>query len=194
MLPGYISYYMGIKSSLGNAVPHGVACALGLIAVFSAIGAMASILGSVIDPYIPLLELVAAIATILFGVTLLVEIRLPTFLVPLKAPKRRGVIGIFLYGVIYGLATLGCSAPIFFAVLFWAVASGPVNGMITFLIYAAGMGLPLILTTILVSVAKERMLKKMMSILPRLQKISGVILIIIGIYLIYFYYSFFYAV
>jgi len=194
MLPGYISYYMGAKASSGKAVSAGVACTLGLVTMFSLIGVVASILGSVINPYIPLLGLVAGVATILLGASMLVEIKLPTFLVPLQAPKRRGLIGIFLYGVIYGLATLGCSAPIFFAVLFWAIAGGgPLSGIITFMVYAVGMGIPLILTTILVAMAKEMTLKRIGKMLPWLQKISGIILIIIGAYLIYFYYVSFYA-
>ena len=192
MLPGYISYYMGSKASLGKAVPSGIACTLGLVTVFSIIGAMGSILGSLINPYIPLLELVAGLATIVLGVSMLIEIRFPSFSLPIKAPKRRGFIGLFLYGAVYGLATLGCSAPIFFAILFWAIAGGRLlNGIITFMIYAMGMGLPLILTTILLSMARELTLKRMVKMLPWLHKISGIILIIIGVYLTYFYYTYF---
>ena len=192
MLPGYILYYMGSKASLGKAVPSGIACTLGLVTVFSIIGAMGSILGSLINPYIPLLELVAGLATIVLGVSMLIEIRFPSFSLPIKAPKRRGFIGLFLYGAVYGLATLGCSAPIFFAILFWAIAGGRLlNGIITFMIYAMGMGLPLILTTILLSMARELTLKRMVKMLPWLHKISGIILIIIGVYLTYFYYTYF---
>ncbi len=160
--------------------------------MFSLIGVVASILGSVIIPYIPLLEYVAGVATILLGVSMLVKVKLPTFLVPLKAPKRRGVIGIFLYGVVYGLAILGCSAQIFFAVLFWAIVGGGLlNGIITFMIYSLGMSLPLILTTILLAKAKELTLNKLVKMIPWIQRFSGIILVIIGIYLIYFYYTVF---
>jgi cytochrome c-type biogenesis protein len=195
MFPGLITYYMGTRASLGKAIRSGLVCTLGLVTVFSAIGLMASIVGSVINPYIPFLDLVAGAATILFGVSILVEIRLPMFPMQVKAPERRGAISIFLYGFVYGLATLGCSAPVFFSVLFWAIAgNGPLYGIVTFFVYAIGMGLPLIATTILVSMAKERVLRKMVKVLPLLQKISGIILIIIGIYVVYLYFSFFYTI
>jgi len=191
MLPGYITYYMGAKTSVGKAIPNGLACTLGLVTVFSIIGLIASIFGSLLNPYIPMFELVAGAITILIGVTILAQIKLPMFVIPVKAPERRGIIGIFLYGVLYGVATLSCSAPIFFAVLFWAIAGGGIlNGVITFLVYALGMGFPLVLTTLLVSLAKKAMLKKMMKSLLWLQRISGIVLIIIGIYLIYLYYTF----
>lgn len=193
MLPGYISYYMGSNVSSVKAISAGVSCTLGLFTVFSLIGVAASLLGSVINPYIPLFELVAGVVTILLGVSMLVKVKLPMFPAPLKAPQRRGFIGIFLYGVVYGLATIGCSAPLFFAVLFWAIVSGGIlNGIITFMVYALGMGLPLILTSILLAKVKELTVNKLVKMTPWIQRFSGIILIIIGAYLIYFYYMTFY--
>jgi len=195
MLPGYISYYVGSKASLGKAVPGGIICALGLVTVFSIIGIVASILGSIIYPYILLLELVAGLATIVLGVSMLIEIRLPTFSLPVRAPKRRGLIGIFLYGAAYGMATLGCSAPIFFSILFYAIAAGgPLHGIITFIVYAVGAGLPLIITTILVAKAKKLMLERIVKMTPWLQRISGIVLVVVGIYLMYFYFKVLYTI
>jgi len=194
MLPGYISYYMGAKVSLEKAVFGGVACTLGLLTVFSVIGVVVSILGSFVSRYIPFLELVAGVIVIFMGICMIVDIRFPTLFTISKAPKQRGLIGVFLYGVVYGLAALGCSAPIFFSILFYAIAAGgPLYGMITFFVYAIGMGLPIIITTILVAKAKNFMLKRIMKMMPWFQKISGIVLITIGIYLIYFYYISFYA-
>jgi len=197
MLPGYISYYMGTELPSIKALYTGVTCTLGLITTFSIIGAVASILGNIINllgniinPYIPLLELLAGVTTVLFGVSMLFDINIP-FTPALKAPKRKGFIGIYLYGIIYGLATLGCSAPIFFATLFWAIAqSGPINGLITFLVYSLGMGVPLITTTILVSLVKKKIIKRLTKLTPKIQQFSGIILVFIGVYLIYYYYAF----
>jgi len=195
MLPGYISYYIGTKASLEKAVPEGAACALGLIAVFSAIGIIASMLGSFVSRYIPLFELVAGPAAVFMGVAMMMKIRLPVFWAGIRAPKRRGPIGIFLYGAVYGLATMGCSAPLFFSVLFYAIATGGyLQGIVTFTVYAAGMGLPLIITTVLVAKAKELMLERIIEATPLLQRISGIVLAVIGVYLICFYYAALYVV
>lgn len=188
MLPGYISYYVGTKAPVEKAIRGGIACTLGLLAVFSIIGFAASIFGSLISQHIPFLELVAGAAMIVMGTSMIIEIKFPLSFSKLRAPKHKGLIGIFLYGSIYGLATLGCSGPIFFSVLFRAVASGGfVYGMITFIAYALGMGFPIIVTTFLVAKTKELVLKRIMEMTPWLQKISGMILIVIGVYLIYFY-------
>ena len=191
MLPGYISYYIGAKPSLERAIPAGIVCTSGLLAVFSMVGLAVSAFGSLASRYISFLELVAGVLVILMGTVTIARIRFPTLLgvvSKLKAPKTRGLSGIFLYGVAYGLATLACSAPIFFSMLFYALASGgPLYGLTTFIVYAIGMGIPLLITTILVAKVKKIVLEKIVRLTPLFQEISGIILILIGTYILYYY-------
>lgn len=189
MFPGFISYYLGAKISSGRAAVGGLACTLGILTLFSMIGALSSLVGGVVKGYLPLLQLVAGAVMIFMGVVALSQVKLPTFLGRLKAPKRRGTAGLFLYGVVYGLATLGCSAPIFFSVLFWAVAEeGLASGLIVFLVYAAGMGLPLTVTTVLATRAKEVVARRVSNASSMIQKASSVALIIVGASVVYLYF------
>jgi len=101
---------------------------------------------------------------------------------------QKGLPGLFLYGIAYGLATLGCSAPIFFSTLFYALTSGGfLAGIVTFVVYAIGMGLPILLITILLAKTKTQLLNRVMNVMPWFEKISSVIIIAIGIYLISYY-------
>ncbi len=188
MLPGYIAYYLGLETTGKTASLAGVACTLGLLSVFSMIGILTSIIGGFMSPYMSSVGLIAGILVIFMGISILVGLRLPMFRIQIKAPKRRGLLGIYLYGVAYGLANLGCTAPIFFSILFYAVTiRGVFGGVITFLVYSIGMSLPLILTTILIAKTKDLLIKRILNLMPRIQKVSGIILIILGCYLIYFY-------
>lgn len=188
MLPGYVSYYLGAKASYGKTLAGGVVCTLGLLAVFSVVGVVAATFGSFVSQYIPLFEPVAGIIVIVMGVGLIVGIKFPEFIRVSKAPTQSGISGIFLYGLAYGLATMGCSAPIFFSILFYAVATGGFfYSTAVFIVYALGMGLPLVITAILVAKAKKFMLERMFKMTLWFQKIGGIILIMIGAYLIYFY-------
>jgi cytochrome c biogenesis protein CcdA/PKD repeat protein len=192
MLPGYLSYYLGKKRSIEKAVSGGVACTFGLIGVFSVIGVGVALFGNMIAQYIPILELVAGSLAIAMGISMLVNIKLPTLFTISRAPKQKGLRGLFLYGIAYGLATLGCSAPIFFSTLFYAISSGGIlPGIITFIAYAIGMGLPLLMITILLARAKERYLNNIMRAMPWIQKISSLVIIAIGIYLISYYFLIF---
>jgi len=93
----------------------------------------------------------------------------PSFL---KIGNKKSFLGVFSYGLLY----------LFFAVLFYAASSGGIyHGLIIFVFYAMGMGLPLILITILVAKANDLILRKMSRSTGILKKISGVILIIVGL-------------
>ena len=74
--------------------------------MFSVIGTVASVLGNFVSRYMPLFELVAGPAMVLMGVAMIIEIRLPAFWARIKVQKRKGLTGIFLYGAVYGLATI----------------------------------------------------------------------------------------
>ncbi|MBS7640488.1 MAG: cytochrome c biogenesis CcdA family protein [Candidatus Bathyarchaeia archaeon] len=187
LLPGYISYYLGLKSSsYSKAVVSGLLCASGIIIVFSTIGLFVSAFGSLVSRHIPLLRVVAGAAVILMGIIMAAQVKLPTILVGLKVPREKGVIGIFLYGAIYGLASANCSAPIFFSIIFYSsVSGGLLYGTMIFIAYAMGIGLPIIAISIFIIKAKEMILRRVMRATPLLQIISGLLLIIIGIHLIY---------
>jgi cytochrome c biogenesis protein CcdA len=188
MLPGYLSYYLGKKKTIETAISSGLACTLGLIAVFSVIGVGVALAGSVITQYIPLLEVIAGSIAIILGVSMLTNIKFPTLFKISRAPTQKGLPGLFLYGIAYGLATLGCSAPIFFSTLFYALTSGGfLAGIVTFVVYAIGMGLPILLITILLAKTKTQLLNRVMNVMPWFEKISSVIIIAIGIYLISYY-------
>jgi cytochrome c biogenesis protein CcdA len=193
MLPGYISYYMGTNASLERVVSGGIACTLGLLTTLCAVGIAVSMLGSLVSRYIPALELVAGVVVISLGLSLIGGIEFPAALTLLKAPKRKGFMGFYLYGITYGLATVSCSGPIFFSIIFTALAGGgPFYSIIVFMAYALGMGIPVIITTVLIAKAKELILKRIILMVPLLQKISGLILVGIGAYLIYSFYVLYY--
>jgi cytochrome c-type biogenesis protein len=196
MLPGYVSYYVGAKASPRRIISAGVACTLGILAVFSAIGLAASALRVLEPQRIPLLELAAGLMVISMGAIMAAELKFPAPFVVSRAPRQGGLIGAFLYGVAYGLAASSCSAPIFLSVILYAVVAGgslgPLHGAITFVVYAIGMGIPIIAVTILAAKAKRFILERMVEMTPRLQRVSGIVLIMIGAYLIYSYYLAFY--
>jgi cytochrome c biogenesis protein CcdA/PKD repeat protein len=188
LLPGYISYYLGRRSSVERAVSGGVACTLGLVSVFSIIGIGVSLLGSLVTQYILALELIAGILAVLMGISMVLDVKFPLIQIS-KAPRQKGLSGLFVYGIAYGLATLGCSAPIFFSTLFYAISSGGlIQGILTFMIYALGMGLPILIITLLVAKTKSALINRIMKVMPWFQRISSVILIVTGIYLISYYY------
>ena len=156
--------------------------------VFSVVGALASGLGALLHSLIPLLDLLAAAILIAMGAMMILEIRLPYVSIDVGPSRRRGLPGFYLFGIVYGMAGVGCSAPIFLSVLLRAMTKGLVNGLLTFAAYAVGMGMPLVVTGVLLAEAKDYIIARITRLTPRLHRLSGIILILVGAYLAYFYY------
>ena len=189
LLPGYVSYYLGSEFSTARGVLGGLVCTLGLMTVFSVVGVLASSLGALLQTLVPLLDLLAAAILIVMGSVMLLEVQLPYLSFNVSPSRRRGLLGFYLFGIVYGMAGVGCSAPIFLSVLLHAMTKGPVNGLLTFAVYAVGMGVPLIITNVLLAETQDYVIARITKITPRLHRLSGIVLILVGAYLVYFYYT-----
>ena len=92
----------------------------------------------------------------------------------------------FVYGIGFAIASLGCTLPIFLLVVTTSLKSaGFLNGLLTFLIYASGMSLFMILFSLAVAVSKTFIEKILNRALPYIYKLGPIIVIIAGAYLMY---------
>ncbi|MDI6855680.1 MAG: cytochrome c biogenesis protein CcdA [Candidatus Thermoplasmatota archaeon] len=203
LLPGYIAYYVGREEQIttlhANAVKRGfikgVQPALGILVFYSFIGILLVFVGSAIRPHIPLFELGAGILIIILGIVLLFHIPFlaktcSKFAGKVSSLAGRGKkFGLFFYGVVYGAAATGCTAPVFIAIIVLGIARSYLFGTFIFLLYAAGVAILMILVTILVALAKDAILQKLKLASKHINKICGMILIVVGIYLVYYYFS-----
>lgn len=184
LLPGYISYYIGASPSLMKTIPSVVACTLGLITIFSLIGLICSLAGSVLYHYFPFMPIVAGIIIILMAFSMIFEVEIKLPLKFINVDKRKGIIGIFIYGMIYGLAASSCSVPVFLSIIIYAIGLGSLYGVMAFVVYALGMSIPIAIIAFLASKAKMLLLKKYSKSIKVIQKIGAGVLLLIGLYLI----------
>ena len=135
------------------------------------------------------MELVVGVILIFMGVVMLSGIRTEISF-KLKAPKLKGYLGLFTFGALYSLASAGCMAPIFIGIVLRAFfISGFIGSMTVFLSYAVGLSLLIIIITLFITSAKQVMILKMRRVLPYTQKLGALVLIIVGIWLIYYYFT-----
>ncbi|MBQ03625.1 hypothetical protein CL673_02800 [Candidatus Bathyarchaeota archaeon] len=189
LLPGYVSYYLGAEFGVVKALTGGLACTLGLITVFAVVGGLASSLGELVPQIIPQLDIVAGIIIIIMGLRNLLDLKMPFIYPDIMPSVKQGFLGLYIFGIVYGLVGVGCSAPIFVSVLFYSMSKGIFYGVLSFITYALGMGVPLIVTTVLLSQARDYLIQRINMATERIQRSSGAVLIIVGLYLIYFYYA-----
>ncbi|MEW5759143.1 MAG: cytochrome c biogenesis protein CcdA [Candidatus Thermoplasmatota archaeon] len=200
LLPGYITYYLGSEARTGykRGFIFGSIAAFGILSVYLVFALIISLFGAAVSPYVSYLGIPVAIILIILGI-----IMLTNFVIPIPSFQKPKFIetnidklfgeekgGFFLYGIGYGFASLACQAPIFLAVVLGAILSGGfISGFLAFFLYALAMGIFMVLFTIFVSKGKEKIISKMKNLMNPIKKGSGIVLIIIGIYLVWYYYT-----
>jgi len=201
MLPAYVAYFIGKEESrssltrgIVSGLQGGIAMTLGVLAVFAAIGTILSLASRAILRYFPWATMAIGAAIIVLGVVMLlrrsVQVALPVSN-PMSARSDptagRGMRSLLLFGAGYGVASLGCTLPIFLVVVAQALATGGVLGGIMVLpAYGLGMGAVLLALSLAVATGKNIVVRGLRSVVPHVRTIGAVGLILAGSYLIYY--------
>lgn len=99
-----------------------------------------------------------------------------------KSPTRN----FFYYGFFYPLIGISCGGPILAGLSLFAFASGGFSSAFSaFLIYSAVMAILMIVVSLLVGLSREGLLKAVGNSVLTIKKTSGVILLLVGAFLIF---------
>jgi cytochrome c-type biogenesis protein len=203
MLPAYLSLYLGNqeagfekRSSLGRglrALLIGGAVSLGFVLLFGLAGVVVSTGGSAILGTMPWVGMVIGAALILMGLWMLAGRTFYTgvferFAGRIGDPKTISVRGFFLFGLAYGLASLSCTLPVFLAVMGSSLTAGSfATGAGQFLSYGLGMTSVLLILTLALALFKGGVISRLRSVTPYVQPISAVLLVLAGVYIIFYW-------
>ena len=116
--------------------------------------------------------------------------RLKDKIMPSKGPKKPtfNTAGLFLYGVGYGSASASCSAPIFIALAVTAVLTGnPQDVVITFAVFLFSLWLIMAIVSVVLTASEEKVKSGMMKNYIWIKRITGVVFIIAGAYLLWLF-------
>ena len=188
LLPSYVMYFLGGDVTLRGALRGGLTTVLGIFTVLGAAGLAASLASQWLQSVVPYLTLVAGGIMIFLGLSKVLEGRIGVLdfgssLGGMIKPK-----GFFTLGVVYAFTAAGCTFPIFFSVILYASLVPGIGTLVTMATYAFGVALPVMLTSVFAAKFNQVATERIASIAPRIQRVSGYILLAAGTYLIYYYY------
>jgi cytochrome c-type biogenesis protein len=160
LVPGYISMLSGasieeLKAGAGPGLVarifrNSVAFVLGFSAVFVALGASATAVGSFLVEKRAVFNIVAGIVVIIFGLHLTGLVKIPFLYREARmsaGAPRRGLAGAFLLGFAFAFGWTPCIGPILTSILALAATRETVwQGMFLLGIYSAGLAIPFVLT------------------------------------------------
>lgn len=190
LLPGYFSYRLTVSDSRLGALAAGLICAVGLVGVFCLIAFLLSVVGAILSSYIEMLPLLSGVIISMMGVLTVSGKGFSYSPLPVKIHTGHNLLGTLGYGIAYGFASTGCSAPVFYSVVLYSLASGgTLEGAVTFIVYSLGVGVPLVVISLLVGLGRTALVQRFSRSTPMLQKVSGILLIAFGLYQIYSYLS-----
>ncbi|MCB1006193.1 MAG: cytochrome c biogenesis protein CcdA [Acidimicrobiales bacterium] len=195
MLPAYLSFFLGLDDDTEDA-SGGVLRALavgatmtgGFLVVFGLVGVLIESVSAQVQDYLPWVTLVIGVGLLILGGRMLlgheVSFKLP-FLN--RGATSRDLPSVFVFGVSYALVSLGCSIGLFLtAVSSTFKATNIASGVATYVAYGLGMGLVLMVLTMALALARRGIVAHMRKIVPYVNRIAAVLLVLAGVYVIYY--------
>ncbi len=198
MLPAYLGSFLGLTgpvaerpspaANLRRAILVSLAVSLGFTAVFLVIGSIIKAGATQIYDVAQWLTIVIGVVLVVLGIAVVAGYRLPILTPKIeKGGQGRSFWSMFIFGMSYAVASLGCSLPVFLAVLFGSTTrDGIASGVVSFLIYSLGFALILTGLTVSLALAQGGLLKFLRKAMQWVDRLSGVFLIIAGLYLTWY--------
>ena len=195
MLPAYLSYFLGIEAncdstrgaSITRALITGSVVSTGFLIVFGVVGLLISAGLTAIREIVPWVAVVVGVTLIALGTAVTVgkriNVAMPRFE---RGTGSRDLRSLLLFGVSYAVASISCGLPTFIVVVSSSV-SGFRSGLIAFIAYAVGMAITLLSLTVSLALARSSFLERMRSLVPFVDRTSGLLMVLAGIYLVVFW-------
>ena len=197
MLPAYLALVVnGEQTSrpraVGRALTATAAMAVGFLTVFGLFGLLTVSAASTVQQYAPYLTLVVGVVLVALGLWLLSGRELTALswnsarLGSRWTPTAR-LGSMFGYGVGYAVASLSCTIGPFLAVTGSSLRTGSLlDGVLVYVAYAAGITLVVGVLAVAVALANSALIDRIRRVLPYLNRISGAVLIMVGLYVGYY--------
>jgi cytochrome c-type biogenesis protein len=197
LLPAYLTYFLGLdqatdaesrRSPVARALWVSLAVTLGFVTVFGVVGLVWSSISSVVAERLPYVTMAVGVGLVVLGVAVVrgfePVVRLPKLQL---SSEGRELSSMFLYGVTYAVASLSCSIGVFISIVSTTLDDGdPLATLLTFVVYALGMGAALAVLTVAVALARTGVVTAFRRVLPHVQVISGVLMVLAGIFVAYY--------
>lgn len=195
MLPAYLGYFLGLegedkdlRASVSRSIAVGLSVAAGFLVVFSVIAVATYHLSASVNRWTPWATIVIGAALVVLGVAMVRGFEPVLHLPKLERGGRtRGVRSMFVFGMSYAIASFGCAFPLFSVnVVGTYRREDALSGAATFIAYALGMTLVLLALTISLGMTRQGLLHSLRRALPFVTRLSGVLLVLAGAYLVHY--------
>jgi cytochrome c biogenesis protein CcdA len=194
MLPAYLSYFIGSdepgagERGLARAAVVGGAVTAGFVVVFGVVGTVISNISRALLDYVPYLTVAIGIALIGLAIAMLFGFE-PALRIPKldKGTGSRELGSMFVFGVSYAIASLGCTIGPFLSVTATTFRHQSfLSGVATFVVYGLGMGVVVVSLTVYSALARNGLVRRLRRAMPYVNRVAAVLLVLSGAYVTYY--------
>jgi cytochrome c-type biogenesis protein len=210
LLPSYLSFY---TEASGNSIQGarsiralvlGLAAAAGVLTFTLILGTIIGLLGtstgkalSISGPepsrFVLWLRGSVGVMLVALGLAQWFNVNLKPGIVDKLAwytrPNRQGNGGattLYLYGLGYTAAGMGCTGPILAGLTVFALSTGGFSAALTaFVIFALTMGGLMLLVSGLVATSQETLIQQLKATTPRIKQVTSILLVLVGLFNIF---------
>lgn len=201
VLPAYLGLYLGDGTAhqgdagarLRRVLVVSAVVTAAFVLLFGVVGLFVQMASSILTPNFPRIGLIVGILLVVAGGWTLAGRALPLTAGPAVADKlgrsagRGGVWGYAAFGLAYGAASLGCTLPIFLAVIGTSFAQGSSVGK--FVLFGVGMATSITAVTIAFGMTSAKILRTGRRAGRWVAPISGALLMLAGAYVTFYWLS-----
>ncbi|MDR9418053.1 cytochrome c biogenesis CcdA family protein [Gracilimonas sp.] len=195
LLPGYIVSYISrnsqnqpeFKARLYRGLKLAGISILGILVVYALAGILIIVASQILKAYMKWVTIGMGVVLIILGI-LMIAGKNVAFSVNINQRNQNSETKeAFVFGIGYAIGALGCLFPLFLAVATQALtAPSIILGGSYILAYFVGISLMMVTAILLSTFAKDFFMKYLRKLLPHMGKITGSLLILAGIYVIYY--------
>jgi cytochrome c-type biogenesis protein len=200
LLPGYLAYYLGdgdrapARRRTGRALLVSAVMTASFALLFGLAGILAGLAASALTSALPWIGAAVGAGLIVLGGLLAAgaEPTLPAAPQAAQhlqaATRNRGLGGYAAYGTAYGLASLGCTLPLFLGVVGTSLQlHGLASAVGQFMLFGIGMGVVLTACTIATAWIGDGLIKRARVLGRHIGWVSAVALWLAGAYVLYYW-------
>lgn len=192
LVPSYLGFVTGMNAAEMTdrrqvAMIQSTLFVLGFTTIFLLLGAGATAIGSALATHKALVGRVGGVLIIFFGLVSMGVIKIPALQMEARVhlqEKPLGILGAFLVGMAFGAGWTPCLGPILGAILTLASTQETMGrGILLLGAYSAGLAIPFLAAAWAVE-SFFGWFQKFRKYLPWVQRISGALLVLVGILLV----------
>jgi len=196
LLPTYLMFFLGTegarpgtqRASAQRALVVSGAVSAGFFTVFVVIGLAVQSGMTWFTEQFDLFGFFVGLALIALGIAMLFGFKLPYLLPSVAAGgKDRRFASMYLYGVSYAVASLGCTLGLFLPALASSSRNGYVSAVVATFLYGLGMAFTLTALTVTLALARTGLLGVMRGVMVHLDVVAGALMVLTGLYLVWYW-------